>query len=56
MALGAFAAAVISFLAGIIAVINQKERAILLFICLMISTFFVYFGIAQIIGEMTGSH
>lgn len=56
MALGAFAGAVISFITGFVAAYKQKDRSILLFICLTICIFFIYFGIAQFIGEIAGAH
>lgn len=54
--LSAFACAVISFISGLVSTFKRKERSILLFICLAICVLFIYFGIAQIVGEIMGTH
>ncbi len=56
MALGAFSCAIISTITGLVAVIKNKERSVLVYVCVLIGAMAIYFGIAQIVGEITGSH
>lgn len=56
MTLGAFSCAIISTITGLVAVIKNKERAILVHLCILIGALAIYFGIAQIVGEITNSH
>mgnify|MGYP000858022835 CR=1 FL=1 len=52
MALGAFSCAIISTLAGLVAVLKNKERSALVYLCVLIGALAIYFGIAQIVGEI----
>lgn len=54
-ALGAFAAAAISLMAGFISVYRDNERSVLVYACIIIDVLFVYFGIAQVVGEVTNT-
>jgi len=56
MTLGAFSYAVISTITGLAAVIKNKEQAALVYLCILIGALAIYFGIAQIVGEITDSH
>jgi hypothetical protein len=56
MALGAFSCAIISTITGIVAVFKNKERSALVYLCILIGALAIYFGIAQIFGEITGTH
>ena len=56
MTLSVFASAIISLLTGLIATIKNKERSVLVFICILAGILVVYFGIAQIIGEITNTY
>lgn len=56
MTLGAFSCAVISMVTGLIVVIKNKERSAIVYLCILIGAFIIYFGIAQVVGEITGSH
>lgn len=46
MALGAFSCAIISTITGLVAVIKNKERAVLVYLCILIGALAIYFGIA----------
>ena len=56
MALGAFSCAIISTITGLVAVFKNKERSALVYLCIIIGSLAIYFGIAQVVGEITGSH
>ncbi|HOT60252.1 MAG: hypothetical protein KA807_18665 [Prolixibacteraceae bacterium] len=56
MALGAFSCAIISTITGFVAVYKNKERSALVYLCVLIGILSIYFGIAQIVGEITNSH
>lgn len=56
MTLGAFSCAVISTITGLVAVIKNKERSAMVYLCVLIGALAIYFGIAQVVGEITGSH
>lgn len=53
MTIGAFTATIISLIIGIITIIKNRERSVLVFICILIDILAVYFAIAAIIGEIT---
>ena len=46
---------VISLVAGLKATLKAKERSILVFICILIDLFALYFAIAQVVGIITGN-
>ena len=56
MTIGAFAAAIVSFSFGLIAIVRNTERSVLVYICLAIGALAIYFGIAQVIGEIYGEY
>lgn len=56
MTLGAFSCAIVSTITGLVAVFINKERSAIVYVCTIIGLFAIYFGIAQIVGEITGSH
>ena len=56
MGLGAFACAIIATISGLAAVFKNKDSSALVYLCILIGSMAIYFGIAQIIGEITGSH
>ncbi len=56
MTISAFVFSILSFFAGIIALIKQKEHAIIFYMFWAISILFMYFGIAQVIGIITGTN
>lgn len=53
MALGALASATISTVTGLIAVLKKQESAILVYAAIGIGALAIYFGIAQMVGELT---
>ncbi len=56
MTLGAFSCAIISTINGLVAVIKNKEQSAMVYLCILIGALAIYFGIAQIVGEITDSH
>lgn len=52
LTLAAFISGICSFIAGLVALIKNKDYSILVWICLIIGAFIIYFGISQILGEM----
>lgn len=56
MLLGAFLATIISLIIGLIAILKNKKRSVLVFICILIDILAVYFAIAEIMGEITNTH
>lgn len=56
MTIGAFSAAFISLLLGLITIFKNKEKSMILIMCMLIDVFAVYFAIAEIVGEITNTN
>ena len=52
LTLVAFISGICSFIAGLVALIKSKDYSILVWICLIVGAFIIYFGVSQMIGEL----
>jgi hypothetical protein len=52
LTLAAFISGTCSFVAGIVALIKNKDYSILVWVCLILGAFIIYFGSSQVVGEM----
>jgi len=56
MVITGFVCAALASILGILSVIREKDKSVMVLVAILVGSFMTYFGIAALIGEITGTH
>lgn len=56
MSISTLLSAIISLIHGLVAIIKNKERSIIVYSCVLIGIFSTYFAFSEFVGEITNTH